>query len=120
MSQRSFEGSGEETSCATRSTQFLDEVLTWDDVVYATEVRPSDAEPWYSAGVIHMNLGDDAEALGCFAHACELDPQMEIAWANKAAALFGLKRHSEAVAAAAEALKLDPADAIARVMMAQA
>lgn len=73
----------------------------------ATPSRPPALEAM-QRGNGHAREGRMAEALRCHEEALALDPQLALAWANKAFALAGLGRQEESLLAAQRAVELDP------------
>jgi tetratricopeptide (TPR) repeat protein len=65
-------------------------------------------EDLFKKGLCHFKLDEDAEAIGCFNKALELEPENVMLLSNKATCLYNLGKTAEAFKIFGQALKLNP------------
>jgi tetratricopeptide (TPR) repeat protein len=65
-------------------------------------------EDMFKKGLCHFKLDEDAEAIGCFNKALDMEPDNVLALSNKGTCLYNLGRTADAFAVFAKTLKLNP------------
>jgi tetratricopeptide (TPR) repeat protein len=65
-------------------------------------------EDLFKKGLCHFKLDEDAEAIGCFNKALDMEPENVLALSNKGACLFNLGKTAEAFNIFGQTLKLNP------------
>ncbi len=74
--------------------------------------EPEHAEALHGLGIVQLQMGQHARALGFFERALRVTPDISQLWNNHATALNALKREEEALASLDRALALAPNDAL--------
>lgn len=80
-------------SCVALVNEHQDD-MTFDDI--------------FKKGLCHFKLEENAEAIGCFNKALEIEPDNVLALANKGTCLYSLGQTDEAFQIFGQALKIDP------------
>jgi tetratricopeptide (TPR) repeat protein len=75
-------------------------------------LRPGNAAAWNNLGTLHVDVGQQAEALACYQKCVEIDPTHQYGRSNLGQTLFALGRHDEAEAELKTAATGDPTDPI--------